>query len=538
MSSGYLSPILPLKRKAAIRFYKQKLAEAAAKSPDHLRLAKRWLCRNDLFFLLVFACKRKDLNKTWLFNRCREVQAAPNDHLDVWAREHYKSTIITFGMSILDILASHGENPEPRYNGREVTIGIFSHTRPIAKGFLEQIKTEFEGNDTLKQLFPDVLWSRPSVAKRWSLDKGITVKRKSNPKEATVEAWGVVDGQPIGKHFLILMFDDLVTDDGVGNADQIKKTTHKFRMADNLGTEGGWRRMVGTFYHLHDTYSVLIKDNIVKVRKHPCTRDGTENFVAENCVLKSPEELQRKRTAQGPYVFGSQMLLDPTADKSQGFQMDWLRYWPATQFGGLNLYLIVDPASGKKAQVGAGDYTVMVVIGLGADRKYRLVDGIRARLNLAQRWRTLLMLHKKWNPLEVGYEEYGMQADIEHFQEKMEELNYQFDITPLGGQVRKEDRIKRLVPIFEQGRFLLPNNLIFTDHEDKAVDFVKTFIDEEYEPFPLVKHDDMLDDIARILDPDLMAEFPKETHRPRGDTVQNKLRAHARQANGGSFMTS
>ncbi|MAX82363.1 MAG: hypothetical protein CL843_19565 [Crocinitomicaceae bacterium] len=245
-----------------------------------------------------------------------------------------------------------------------------------------------------------------------------------------------------------------------------------------------------------------------------------------------------KRKDQGPYVFGSQMLMNPTADTSQGFQIGWIRYWPATQFGGLNLYLIVDPASGKKAQAGAGDYTVMVVIGLGADRKYRLVDGIRARLNLAQRWRTLLMLHKKWNPLGVGYEDYGMQADIEHFQEKMEELNYQFDITPLGGQVRKEDRIRRLVPIFEQGRFLLPNNLIFTDHEDKAVDFVKTFIDEEYEPFPLVKHDDMLDDIARILDPDLMAEFPKETHRPRGDTVKQKLRAHTRRQGGGGFMTS
>lgn len=538
MSSGYLSPILPLKRKAAIRFYKQKLAEAGAKSPDHLRLAKRWLCRNDLFFLLVFACGRKDVNKTWLFNRCREVQANPNGYLDLWARDHYKSTIITYGMSILDILASHGENPEPRYNGREVTIGIFSHTRPIAKGFLEQIKTEFEGNDTLKQLFPDILWSRPSLAKRWSLDKGITVKRKSNPKEATVEAHGVVEGQPIGMHFLIRVYDDLVTDDGVGNADQINKTTHKYRMSTNLGTKDGWERLIGTRYHLHDTYSELIKGETVRTRIHTCTKDGTENFDEANCAFLPPDVLLAKRKSQGPYVFGSQMLMNPTADTSQGFQLRWIKYWPATQFGGLNLYLIVDPASGKKAQAGAGDYTVMVVIGLGADRKYRLVDGIRSRLNLAQRWRTLLMLHKKWNPLGVGYEDYGMQADIEHFQEKMEELNYQFDITPLGGQVRKEDRIKRLVPIFEQGRFLLPNNLIFTDHEDKAVDFVKTFIDEEYEPFPLVKHDDMLDCIARILDPDMMAEFPKETRRPRGDTVKQKLRAHTRRQSGGGFMTS
>src|SRR5688572_16437972 len=104
--------------------------------------ASRWLVRNDLFFLLVVVLGRRDANNPWAFARCREVQAAPNGFLDLWAREHYKSTIITFALTIQEIL----RNPE-------TTIGIFSHTRPIAKAFLRQIMREFETNELLKGWF-------------------------------------------------------------------------------------------------------------------------------------------------------------------------------------------------------------------------------------------------------------------------------------------------------------------------------------------------------------------------------------------------
>jgi hypothetical protein len=50
-------------------------------------------------------------------------------------------------------------------------------------------------------LFPDVLWADPQKqSAKWAEDDGIIVKRKTNPSAATVEAWGLVDGQPTGKH--------------------------------------------------------------------------------------------------------------------------------------------------------------------------------------------------------------------------------------------------------------------------------------------------------------------------------------------------
>src|SRR5579872_2467694 len=124
-----------MNRRERLAFYERALARAAEEGEAHLIEVQRELCRTDLFYLLLFPLKRKDVNRDWLYERCVEVQAEPDERLDLWAREHYKSTIITFAKTIQDILI----NPE-------VTIGIFSHTRQMAKGFLRPIKTEFENN--------------------------------------------------------------------------------------------------------------------------------------------------------------------------------------------------------------------------------------------------------------------------------------------------------------------------------------------------------------------------------------------------------
>ena len=128
----------------------RQLFELWETSPELARGGLRQACRDNLYFLLRYGLNREDCETDWVFERCQEVQASPDGHLDLWAREHYKSTIITFALSIQDIL----KDPE-------TTIGIFSHTRPIAKAFLRQIKNEFETNERLKDWFPDILWQNP-----------------------------------------------------------------------------------------------------------------------------------------------------------------------------------------------------------------------------------------------------------------------------------------------------------------------------------------------------------------------------------------
>lgn len=481
----------------------QQKRELLALLEERARREDRKRARTDLFFLMTEILGRKDIDRPWLKARCEEVQASPNGHLDLWAREHYKSTIITFGLTIMEILGSHGDDPLPEYGGRELCFGIFSHTRPIAKGFLRQIKTEFEKNERLKALFPDILWADPRQAPKWSEDDGIVVKRKSNPKESTVEAWGVVDGQPTGKHFPRLVYDDLVTKESVTTPDMIAKTTAALELSYNLGTDGGVKRFIGTRYHYNDSYKTVIDRGTANPRVYPATEDGT---VTGTPVLLSAEVLAEKRRDMGPYTFACQMLQDPKGDETQGFRDEWLRYYEGDASSGTNRYILIDPASEKKK---GNDYTAIWVVGLGSDQNYYALEIIRDRLNLTQRVQLVMELHRKWKPKDVRYEKYGMMADIEHLKFVQQQENYRFDVTEVAGQTPKPDRIKRLIPIFEQRRFYLPRSQYRTNYEGVTEDMVQVFLHQEYKPFPVAIHDDMFDALARIEEPGLDLTWPK-----------------------------
>ena len=466
--------------------------------------AARLLCRTDIYFLLRYGCSREDIENQWIFDRCREVQHAPNGYLDLWARDHYKSSVITFGRTLQDVLSSHGDDPLPVWNGQEVTAGIFSHTRPIAKGFLRQIKRELETNERLKEWFPDVLWSDPQKeAPKWSEDDGIIIKRKGNPKESTVEAWGLVDGQPIGKHFLVMVYDDVVTRESVNTPDMIKKTTEALELSYALGADGGVRRFIGTRYHFNDSYRTIMERGTAKPRVYPATVDGT---VDGEGVLYDAETIAAKRRDMGPYTFSAQLLLNPIADDVHGFKRDWLQQYGDINGGrGMNKYMLVDPANARKRD---SDYTAIIVVGLHADDNYYVLDMVRDRLSLTERGEAVMRLHRKWKPLEVRYEQYGLMADTDYLRERMDRENHRFRIKEVGGQTAKVDRIRRLIPLFENGRVFLPAALTMTDREGRTHDLVREFVEEEYVAFPAGLHDDMLDALARIAEPELPLKWP------------------------------
>lgn len=495
--------------------------EQKGRSEGKLPQVVRMLVIADLYYLLVRVCGRIDLlpckgregyiDNQFAFERCREVQANPNGYLDLWAREHWKTTIITFGLTLHNVLS----NPE-------TTIGLMSHTRPIAKAFLRMLMREIETNQALHAAFPDVLCgSDVRGYQKFSEDDGVILKRKTNPNEATIEAWGLVDGQPVSKHWTVLMYDDIVVQGSVSTPEMIQKTMTALEQSYNLGTTGGVKRMAGTRYHFNDAYRTVVDRKTFKAREYPGRVGGTEDGES---IVWSDETHLSKRAEQGPYTYAAQILLNPKADALQGFKREWIKKYKTIQRTGLNWYLLVDAASSKKK---GSDYTAMWAVGLGRDRNYYCIPEVRDRLNLKERGDRLFDLHRKYKPRQVRYEKFGMMADAEYYQSRMESENYRFDITDVGGQTSKDDRIKRLVPLFEAGRIWLPESHSATDWQKTTRDLVHDFIEEEYYPFPSGLHDDMLDSLSRIAEPDLKLIWPLEREKK---TVERDVFAMSWQA--------
>lgn len=482
-----------------------------------------WLGRNDRFYLLTVLLHRPDANHPWLYARCREVESDPDGYLDLWAREHYKSTIITFAGIIQEILID-----------ANITIGVFSHTKGVARKFVQQVKYELESNQDLKDTYPDILYQDPQKqSERWSLDTGICVKRTTNPKEATLEGHGLIDGMPTGAHFRLRVYDDVVTPASVTTPDQIKKTTEAWSLSDNLGAvtvlpsgmEVMRRWHIGTRYSFADTYQHILDKRILKPRVYAATDDGT---LTGKPVFLSHEIWAHKLKTQLESDLACQQLQNPVAGSQAMFKREHLRFMdirPST----LNVYIMVDPASSKKK---GSDRTAIAVVGVDSNWRKWLIDGYCHKMNLQERWAAMSGLRKKWinapgvQYVGVGYERYGMLSDLEYFDECMTRSGDRFDIKELNwvrdGDQSKYDRIQRIYPDMASGRWMLPAIVkeetqaqkkmreqgelyrIYEptrrkDHEGNVYTLNKVFL-EEYLVYPFAAHDDFLDACSRVYD--------------------------------------
>jgi hypothetical protein len=321
--------------------------------------AYRSLILNDLFFIVLFVMGIEKANHPFVVNMCRTVQEGPRSNtLDIWARAHYKSTIITQAETIQYEL----KNPNH-------CTGIFAYSRPAAKKFLRGIKVLLESSDLLKWCFPDILYGKPeSESPKWSEDDGLVLKRSSSSRgESSVEAWGLTEGMPTGRHFERCVFDDLETEDIRESPDMLDKVFSKFEMAGNLGTfsDSDVTRVIGTYYS-HFGPNVRIRDkkmpngdNVYKLRLVPGSNDGTRDGKP---VLMDLGAWEKEKTGMH---FNSQQLCDPTPTTDIKLDFNCLKpiepkFIPRT----IHKFMVLDQAGGDETDKQSKDMWSYGVIGI------------------------------------------------------------------------------------------------------------------------------------------------------------------------------
>lgn len=463
--------------------------------------ACRALILDDLFFIVYFVLGQgranyKKMNHSFIVRACNEVQRGPKTNtLDIWAREHLKSSIITIAETIQYSLA----DPDR-------ATCIFSYARPIAKKFLFELKSLFENNDLLKKCFPELLIDIEKKSPKWSLDDGlILLGRKGNRGEPAIYASGLVEGMPTGMHFDRMVFDDLVTEDMANSYEVMEKVKVKFDSAQNLGTDGGVHRVTGTFYH-HNDPLVEIKDKkdifgkpLYHFRLKPATKSGLAN---DEPIFLSKERFDYLKTTK---TFNCQQLLNPTPQGDQKLNAEFLQEVDRNIIPqDCYKFMVIDPAGDSENK--KGDSWAILVVGvepkadeLGISKIY-IMDGFISPMTESQAVEQITRMYlNNGMIMQVGYERMMNTTPAWLF--------HVINGLRMKGRYISEDA-KTLIPLSHGGRnkvhriisalqWALNNSCIFIS---KGVSNVyRERLREEMNKFPYW-HDDGLDALAYVYD--------------------------------------
>lgn len=468
----------------------------------HDRIVRK-TSRTDFFFFCLYVLKLPVMHP-FLMARCYEIQDNLfTDMLYLWAREHWKTTLISFARSIWLFTL------EPSY-----TIGCFSNNTRLSKAILRKIKYELETNEDLRRIWTDVFYMDPKKEreKKWSEDDGLFLRQTEGMYPA-FGAYGLIDSMPTGFHFRRKIYDDIVDINNVSTQLMVDKVEEAFRISDNLGnaTHGYVDDIIGTRYKYGDLYEKLKEELNYKESFIPSEVDASgEPLIGGIPVYMTRESLDSKLKKQKIYTYSAQMLQRPMASEDVKFKKENLKFYEEPSEVAY-YYLLCDPACDPRGRRSKEiDYTTMFLLGLTNRGTIEIIDMIWDKIGLLDKWEYLKYFNSRYNLMFIGYEEYGTSSDIDFFKIKMDEERIYLNIKKLKGNTvgdSKFARIMRLQPEFETGKIVMPKTLVRVTKAHGAIDLISSFI-TEYERYPNSKHDDILDCLSRICDPDVQRVFP------------------------------
>jgi len=475
-----------------------------------LRDKKRWLCRNDLFYLCcLVGCKEIEKYPEIYKPFCDEVSLQnwnvvklgihePNSDLlkidDVADLEEfvlermylchrvfYKTTIVTKVHSLQLLL-----------NFPNIHIVLCHNKQENSSDNLVTVKNFFLTTE-IKRLFPEFI----PDGKEWGNMSGFSAANRTDlgRTEENIEAIGI-ETEITGRHWDVAKKNDLVTEKSVWTEEQIKKTQDwdaRFNVGHFTDPERKLQDYEGTRYHFADLYSVKLNNPKIKVMTYPLLLDSNpENLTIEN--IQNPKRFSVegiKDLMSDMWTFMCQHLLKPEDPARMQFKREMIQYGEAKD---ANFYLFVDPASSRKKR---SDYTSMLVVGVDSENKKYIADGIRDKLDTKQRIDEALNLAIKWSIKGCGWEAISFQTtDVYYLEEERRKRKLFFTIEEIKShQVAKEDRIRSLIPEYANHEWFWPSKgkvVKRSSFDGKMYDLTEK-LEYEFLQFPLCEHDDLMD---------------------------------------------
>lgn len=448
--------------------------------------------RNHFWFFVTEILGWEGLDVDYHGKMCDFMERQGESKLVLAPRGHLKSTLCTVAYSLWRAV----KNPEVR-------VLIANYKLQNAQAFLFQIRTELV-RERFGAFYPGLVPNLKNV--KWN-ESQITVRRKNNPKEATFEVTGV-GGEITGKHYDVMLFDDIQGPENVGTLEQLNKLRTWWNQMQAILEPGGDQALVGTRWHYADIYGFILENlqndfQILQTDVYQAdevTPVWPRKFTVE--VLKKIEDRMCSDPRQGRALWLAQYRNKIIDEVNAAFKQGKMKFFNDDSTPkSLGVTISLDPAISEKE---GADRSAITVRGVSENNHWYVLE-VWAQRGVAPSVLVdkLFEIFVKWNARYfvsgVGVEAIAYQKSLMFsIRDEMMKRNVFMPIIELGNwRTSKELRIRGLVPRYDQGAILFRKP---TDSGDDTAILL-----DEMMKFPKSEHDDCLDSLAMHMEMEAVA---------------------------------
>lgn len=428
----------------------------------------------------------KDLNKAHK-DLCLFLLRPSKFKLVLMPRYTFKSSICSVGFSLYSL----NKNPDMR-------ILIYSDANTKAEGFLSSIKDHIEGKVAGSYFHIAYDWSPKNKSTKWNQSM-IEIDRTTSYPEPSVDTAGI-ETSLIGKHYDIIIFDDIVSDKNTTTKEQMDKVTDCYKRSLSLLKPGGNVLMTGTRWNFGDLYGRLIAENLVSKVFDIFLVDGEDDLkygeycfsdIGANALTK--EFLGQQRAQQGSYNYSCLYRNNPTDEETAIFKVADFSFYGDIKPDDLYITATVDPA-GK-----GEDFTAITVVGADDKMDLYILDIVNKHLQPSEIVEQIVRLQYKYKFGVLGVEtnffrgmleyEIKRRRDEEHSENPEAFKMFGINEFTASGKDSKFNRVRALQPYHERGSLKFPGErfeLLKGDFSELAWQMIQ---------FPNAPHDDIIDSI-------------------------------------------